>query len=414
MNDEIEKKDSGESEEPSVLVPIVVIVTAILVLIGLITLVLKVAYDYSKISTESESVRQVEVAGAEEPIPTAIPFDSEILGLGVFNIGSQAVRLNQAFARYDTRIGSRSDSSLSGMSLGDTVFKVVEIALFRDNSIKLPVEEYLKQESFFTDSRRSVVAPDVLLELSFKDTATLCNSKSLKKARMAYRNFHSEDGNASPSHYEEFLFDPAGVAVRGTFKLECDFEDLSSLRLEARTQSLLKDEKELSWDFALITELNKVKNLGSNVFSEFAEAVALWQPENGKLQIGFFPKQISLKDKVRIRNGKSILSLSDHKPEMYAEMMLKPRSRKVSFDLIQKGYQVTFLSRKGGQFTFPGKSKLSVEFPEGERPMRMDGTLNEGRRIIGRLQGSHTERFSKGKYQFRWAVPFNAVVLVSE
>ena len=201
--------------------------------------------------------------------------------------------------------------------------------------------------------------------------------------------------------------------MRGKFDIACSLKQPDALSLATRIQGYAIGEQNFSWDIDFKTELRQVESLGLSSYGDFSEALALWDASTGKLEIGFFPQATSVPEKRQLKRAGSIRALANKKPDMVVTIPLPLDSQKVSFDLIRRGYTISFTRREGGQITFPGeKSSLDIKFSPGKRPKRVDGRFIEGRRIIGRFQGNHVEQFPEGKLMLRWAAPFNAVVLI--
>ena len=149
--------------------------------------------------------------------------------------------------------------------------------------------------------------------------------------------------------------------------------------------------------------------------SEGKRPVAVWDHENGTVEIGYFTMPLAESDYLTIRRQRSLTALAENKPLVTVGFELNEGATAFTRENI-RSYSVNFYRNPAQQLVFPGeKDKLSFLYVRSSEESavleRVAGQLQEGEQVHGQMKDSAPKKFDSLPYYFSWDMKFSPMLM---
>ena len=386
---------------------------------------LTVHFETDKVLLRAVERRAKHGQGVPAAPPVQQPTAAPVRGVGRLGLAGKERTLVDAFVRVSEKASYGGDFV---RRLADGT-KQIEVLLFGE---KLGAEERQQLETvpalLASAEERIGKRPLAAFVLYYSPTAVYCNIEGLQRILLV---LHPEAAQALPSRIE--VHDLTGDFMRGsgnTLRTSCfELQPGKTFSVKTYGRESLGAGESLSWSFVLNAPLTAYRTLGTFDYESYQSAIALYSKGPGRLSIGLYPRKMSEQDAAAIKQQASLTAVAHNQPDMIGEMLLqkrtpvpRPETRPgrpprdeniVNLDMVRDGYSLRLYRNEGGQMIFPGeKSEIALNYEPGATPRTLYGALDEGAQIAGRFEGQWVGESNEGVFTLRWAVPFNALVIV--
>ena len=380
-------------------------------------------FETDKVVIASMQRRSAAIAAA--PQPSAPPPEARKEGSFGYMTAAGSTRLiDGVFVRLAPDLNDPPDFNRSWDSLLHLQVLLFEEALTAADTQTLQILLTPLEEAEGRIGKR----PVALLTLEYAETEAACNASGLQQARLVLHPAIAAALHMSPAAYDLSAdFGPGSNAslVSSCSGLEAG-QTFSLKTAGARSVSQTSSDR-IEWLIRFNLVMLPFRTMGSSTYESYEDALALYNPRTAQLSIALFPAKLPAGSAASIKAAKSLTALPENQPDLIAHMTLSktPESRAQSpsgtqvaallSDQMRSGYQLRLFRQKNGGIEFPGdRSTIEIDYPPGEVPKRLYGSLDDGSRIIGRFEGEWRQNFPEGLYRLDWAVPFSAPVIVIE
>ena len=293
--------------------------------------------------------------------------------------------------------------------------RLLELALYPKRLTNEELERLRDVPSLRTDSQSAVgQEPGLVVELIIPYRVIGCDPTKLDTGRLYFNEKNFGFGGPHGEQWLEVPISPADLARDHYLFMNCDSLQLgSSLFLSVQaTLGSKKDGNEIAPKFNIDGPIIAFRNLPIVMYDSYGDALALWDAARGTLSVGFFDQPLRELDIQAIKE-KRALSGSRRAPRAAAVIPLRPGSKSASVDEAKQGYTMTIRSDQRGSIPWPSDAgEQEIGLTPGLAPTTLTGALRPGSRIIGRLEGRQVVTFPKSNIDFRWALAFNAPLVL--
>lgn len=328
---------------------------------------------------------------------------------GAIDFGNVDYNLTAGVARYRRALVREGRSG--GLTAQEPPRKVtrVEIALYKEKPSAEDRAALLGLSSIFSEARTLTGnSPTALIQLDFSKQQAKCDPASISDARIAFL------GDRGAEELRDFVaaeLDIRTLLIRGEFAVQCRFDQAGELILNMKTNSFQSPNGALGWNIEVRELMEELKLQSSTELKTVADSVAIYNSDTGALEIGLYAAEADGAIRDGIRAARKIVP----HPGLLAiaKTQIAPDSASVNYDNLVNGYTLQFFRDPEGKINFAGtEPTLEVSFEPGVRPLRLDGKLRAGVRLIGRFEGGVEQTTAEGNHILTWSVPFNALTLV--
>ena len=335
-------------------------------------------------------------------------------GSGVISINHESYDLMGAYVRFrQTQLAF--DQSVFDQR--EDTSKIIEIALFRE---ELSPQEAVMLEtapSLIEDSARLLTKRPVLeLDLHFSSHLQICDGAGILHSRLLFdRSALATDGAASQS-IAKLHFPLESMLAAGRFMTFCArLEDGQELTVSFEGEDELKAgaPASVAWNVKFRGMMHPFRALGRQHYESRGEPLVLWNPGKGELKLGFFSMPLSYSESASILASGNLGALKEKQPDVTVVLPMPPQAGNVNRENVDNGYTLLICGGSKGGISLPSDdSQLKIEIPPGDLPKTLYGSLQEGKRLVGRLEGHKNIPFKNGLFEFSWLLSFNGEVHV--
>lgn len=363
-------------------------------------------------------------------------------GFAFAGVGIVLLFLNNLFAGFVDSVGSSTapDKSVSETGAGSSIFIPVtqgnlffdefSVPLLSSYTIYDPLDGVLELAFFSTpltsEDRKALskissfsgsplLIPDFVLRAKVDREATVCSPSSVQPVQVIINK------------------KPQGARVSAEFELSSSSDTEADIRCQLLDGKPLKatlsgkDTKEtrdgtieISWQLATQSRLVVPDNLRPVRFStaDAQAQVALWNPLENNLLVGFFATELSNEDRNLIRQSKSIDAIESNRPPVVLAFDLREDPEQFRAESLIK-YGISFLRGSDSSVRFPGpEDEVSFYYvptvQTTDQLRNLSGYIREGEHISGSLIHEVQKVIGGIPIKFSWALDFNTPVINSE
>ncbi|MGI6523942.1 MAG: RDD family protein [Bdellovibrionota bacterium] len=348
--------------------------------------------------------------------------------IGTILVNGKGVPINGVFVRImdDKKTASQRDFNQPSSTS-------IEVALFKE---LLTTTDKVKLESIrdlLTDTEEIIEkTPLARLVISYIPTTQYCRLSTIIDASI---KFSPTLTAAIPQELTDIrivkdfqLINPSRSFNTSCFAL--DVGQSFSMRMDDRV--VYNRREVLKWNFRFSSVVARYKQLGSLSYTSAASAIALYDKSKSVLTIATFTKSLLRSDLNIIRSLKSVTTPSlENRPSLIATIplqlpqipkidkpelaaLLAKKRLNISRENIKEGYTITIFHNQKGKLKIGDKEipdSSVIKYPAGQVPTSINGRLQTGASIVGRLSGEKTISMPEGIFSLDWNIPFNASVI---
>jgi len=365
-------------------------------LCALISLI--VLWNYTSQEPEPEPAPIVEVP---DPLPEGV--------VARLRTGSRTFEAKEALVRFIDE-----ENTLQKQEKDYRPADFLEILLFEEPLTEKQIQRLSHHSRFSLAELKLLPAhPLMVLQLRYPENATGCHPTFSRAGTVFVREVVGNE-TTSPVYTSQTIT-PTVLARGGELQMACSvLEAGQTLSFHYRSRQPDKSKYlENEWEISLTETLLHVEPLASYSFSQATDAIALWNPKEENLSVGFFQEEINQKSLQMMREQETLSVLDAPSPFLLFSARVDKNTTRASGDALLHGYSLLLFAKKKERALMEQDTPFfNFSFP-GKRPHTLAGPLREGGTLYLTLQGKEIRGYPEGMVVADWDFTMKPRVIVA-